>query len=99
MLRSLIAAARAGNAPQAWVLATLGRLDAVTVRSALMGDPLLVEMEPRRRSLRICDSSFFGTCLRNRSGSPAAPWKRLNGLAKSSPCRRAVRVVLLGLIV
>jgi hypothetical protein len=32
--------------PRAWILATLGRMDAARVRSALADDPLLAELEP-----------------------------------------------------
>ncbi|MBI4701996.1 MAG: HEAT repeat domain-containing protein [Deltaproteobacteria bacterium] len=46
VLRALVEAARAGDGQRAWVLATLGRLDAATVRTALAGDALLTEVEP-----------------------------------------------------
>lgn len=44
VLERLLGAARAGPAP--WVLATLGRLPADRVRTALSGDPLLPQLEP-----------------------------------------------------
>ncbi len=46
VLRALIDAARRSEGARPWVLATLGRLDPVSVRQALAGDPLLVELEP-----------------------------------------------------
>ena len=46
VLHALISTLRGGDGPRAWILATLGRLDAVTVRSALAGDSLLAEVEP-----------------------------------------------------
>lgn len=46
VLRALVEALRGGDWPRTWILATLGRLDAARVRSALAGDPLLTEVEP-----------------------------------------------------
>ncbi|HEY1748817.1 MAG TPA: hypothetical protein VGG11_18900 [Xanthobacteraceae bacterium] len=46
VLERLIAAIRDGNDPDAWILATLGRLPADRVRKALAGDPLLARLEP-----------------------------------------------------
>jgi hypothetical protein len=46
VLTNLIAAAKGGQGSVDWVLATLGRLSAEKVRTALQGDPLLVRLAP-----------------------------------------------------
>ena len=46
VLSRLIQAARAGSNVEPWILATLGRLPAEKVRSALRGDPLLDRLAP-----------------------------------------------------
>jgi hypothetical protein len=46
VLRALVEALRGGDWPRAWILATLGRMDAARVRSALVDHPLLAELEP-----------------------------------------------------
>ena len=46
VLKSLIAAARAGNGIVDWALATLGRLTPQNVEAALEGDPLLERVRP-----------------------------------------------------
>ena len=46
VLHALIDAARGSEGARPWVVATLGRLDPVSVRQTLAGDSLLVEVEP-----------------------------------------------------
>jgi HEAT repeat protein len=46
VIRALVDAAGVGDGRRAWILATLGRLDAASVRAALAGNPLLAEVEP-----------------------------------------------------
>jgi hypothetical protein len=46
VLKNLIAAAREEKGEADWILATLGRLSAEKVRSALAGDPLLERVGP-----------------------------------------------------
>ena len=46
VLESLIAAATTGSGGREWVLATLGRLPATTVKERLQGAPLLGEVKP-----------------------------------------------------
>lgn len=46
VLRTLIDAARSREGARPWILATMGRLNPASVRAALAGDPLLMELEP-----------------------------------------------------
>jgi len=87
VIRALVDAARVADGRRAWILATLGRLDAASVRAALAGNSLLAEVEPIL-TLRICKPAVGQPGAgRGQPGAGRRNWWMPNGTAR---CRMLV---------